>query len=258
MVRPAPSSPSGMKQQGYGGVRFESQRFRLLSIVVGCFLISVTFLLSTRPDSIVFDTLSPKMAWLEEPRSAPARTAIKTVKPSSSFSSPRGLGRDFLVDIAPKQGDAHGRQPQLSAGEKTETEWVKDTVIIQESSAVAAERAEQEEAEQGHSADAGAGEDATPGATEEVVRDDAAAITARPAVDTTPTPATTTRHDQDQPLPVEEETRKAGGRKIKLQPEPAATEQQQLPTPGRLETSEPERRTWQQSHLIRNMGHIII
>nr|BAK07388.1 predicted protein [Hordeum vulgare subsp. vulgare] len=234
-----------MKQQGYGGVRFESQRFRLLSIVVGCFLISVTFLLSTRPDSIVFDTLSPKMAWLEEPRSAPARTAIKTVKPSSSFSSPRGLGRDFLVDIAPKQGDAHGRQPQLSAGEKTETEWVKDTVIIQESSAVAAERAEQEEAEQGHSADAGAGEDATPGATEEVVRDHAAAITARPAVDTTPTPATTTRHDQDQPLPVEEETRKAGGRKIKLQAEPAATEQQQLPTPGRLETSEPERRAAQ-------------
>nr|AAP49177.1 HGA6 [Hordeum vulgare subsp. vulgare] len=251
-----------MKQQGYGGVRFESQRFRLLSIVVGCFLISVTFLLSTRPDSIVFDT-------------PPARTAIKTVKPSSSFSSPRGLGRDFLVDIAPKQGDAHGRQPQLSAGEKTETEWVKDTVIIQESSAVAAERAEQEEADKAtaptparrgrypryyvHSCAGRTGNvphDANKswgardvdvltelaGATEEVVRDHAAAITARPAVDTTPTPATTTRHDQDQPLPVEEETRKAGGGKIKLQAEPAATEPQQLPTPGRLETSEPERR----------------
>lgn len=45
-----------MKQQGLGGVRFESQRFRLLSIVVGCFLISVTFLLSTRPEATVFDT----------------------------------------------------------------------------------------------------------------------------------------------------------------------------------------------------------
>ncbi|KAM3198383.1 hypothetical protein ACQJBY_073499 [Aegilops geniculata] len=233
-----------MKQQGFGGVRFESQRFRLLSIVVGCFLISVTFLLSTRPEATVFDTLSPKMAWLEETRSRPATSAIKTVKPSSS-SSPRGLGRDFLVDVAPKQVDAHGRQPELSAGEKTETEWVKDTVIIQESSAVAAERAEQEEAEQGHSADAGAGEDAMPGATEEVVRDAAvptraAAITARPAVETTPTPTTTTRHDQDQLLP-DGETRKAGGRMMKLQAEPATTEQQQLPTPGRLETAEPER-----------------
>ncbi|XP_037403813.1 alpha-1,3-arabinosyltransferase XAT3-like [Triticum dicoccoides] len=235
-----------MKQQGFGGVRFESQRFRLLSIVVGCFLISVTFLLSTRPESTVFDTLSPKMAWLEETRSTPVRSAVKTVKPSSS-SLPRGLGRDFLVDVAPKQGDAHGRQPEQSAGEKTETEWVKDTVIIQESSAVAAERAEQEEAEQGHGADAGAGEDATPGATEEVVRDDvvrptAAVITAPPAVETTPTPATTTRHDQDQLLPMPEgETRKAGGRMMKLHAEPATTEQHQLPTPGRLETPEPER-----------------
>ncbi|EMS52692.1 hypothetical protein TRIUR3_09976 [Triticum urartu] len=270
-----------MKQQGFGGVRFESQRFRLLSIVVGCFLISVTFLLSTRPESTVFDTrelpslspallaapaiffhcrllwilelkktmvraVSPKMAWLEETRSTPVRSAVKTVKPSSS-SLPRGLGRDFLVDVAPKQGDAHGRQPEQSAGEKTETEWVKDTVIIQESSAVAAERAEQEEAEQGHGADAGAGEDATPGATEEVVRDDvvrptAAVITARPAVETTPTPATTTRHDQDQLLPMPEgETRKAGGRMMKLHAEPATTEQHQLPTPGRLETPEPER-----------------
>jgi hypothetical protein len=49
------------QQQGGGGsgllgVRFESQRFRLLSIVVGCFLISVTFLLSSRPDAGAFDT----------------------------------------------------------------------------------------------------------------------------------------------------------------------------------------------------------
>ncbi|VAH71143.1 unnamed protein product [Triticum turgidum subsp. durum] len=231
-----------MKQQGFGGVRFESQRFRLLSIVVGCFLISVTFLLSTRPDSTVFDTLSPKMAWLEETQSTPARSAVKTVRPSSS-SSPRGLGRDFLVDVAPKQGDAHGRQPEQSAGEKTETEWVKDTVIIQESSAVAAERAEQEEAEQGHSADAGAGagEDAMPGSRDAAVPTRAAAITARPAVETTPTPATTTRHDQDQLLPGKQRKRATGGRMMKLQAEPATTEQQQLPTPGRLETAEPER-----------------
>ena len=50
-----------MKQLQHGaggvlGVRFESQRFRLLSIVVGCFLISVTFLLSSRPEATAFDT----------------------------------------------------------------------------------------------------------------------------------------------------------------------------------------------------------
>ena len=51
-----------MKQLQHGGaggvlgVRFESQRFRLLSIVVDCFLISVTFLLSSRPESTAFDT----------------------------------------------------------------------------------------------------------------------------------------------------------------------------------------------------------
>ncbi|BAD52493.1 putative HGA6 [Oryza sativa Japonica Group] len=49
-----------MKPGGSSGrlhaLRFESQRFRLLTIVVGCFLISLTFLLSSRPDATVFST----------------------------------------------------------------------------------------------------------------------------------------------------------------------------------------------------------
>ena len=45
-----------LQHQGFGGVRFESQRFRLLTIVVGCFVISVTFLLSSRPEAAAFDT----------------------------------------------------------------------------------------------------------------------------------------------------------------------------------------------------------
>lgn len=37
-------------------LRLESQRFRLLSIVVGCFVICLVFLLSSRPDTTAFDT----------------------------------------------------------------------------------------------------------------------------------------------------------------------------------------------------------
>jgi len=36
--------------------RLESQRFRLMSIVVGCFVICLVFLLSSRPDATAFDT----------------------------------------------------------------------------------------------------------------------------------------------------------------------------------------------------------
>jgi protein O-mannose beta-1,4-N-acetylglucosaminyltransferase len=47
--------------RGVGGrlpqpLRLESQRFRLLSIVVGCFVICLVFLLSSRPDATAFDT----------------------------------------------------------------------------------------------------------------------------------------------------------------------------------------------------------
>lgn len=44
----------GDKAGGRGGarpLRLESQRFRLLSIVVGCFVICLVFLLSSRPDA---------------------------------------------------------------------------------------------------------------------------------------------------------------------------------------------------------------
>ena len=37
-------------------LRLESQRFRLLSIVVGCFVICLVFLLSSRPDATAFGT----------------------------------------------------------------------------------------------------------------------------------------------------------------------------------------------------------
>uniref|UniRef100_A0ACD5VJR1 Uncharacterized protein n=1 Tax=Avena sativa TaxID=4498 RepID=A0ACD5VJR1_AVESA len=231
-------------QQGGGGgvlgVRFESQRFRLLSIVVGCFLISVTFLLSSRPETTAFDTLSPK-PWLEEARSTPATSAIKTVK--SSSPSPK-LGRDFLVDVAPRQGaqqgENHGRQP--SAGEKTETEWVKDTVII-EDRAGGSERAEQEEAES--ALDAAAGTDRHPGVQddtqagrttqEEAVHHDDLPVqtTAQPAVETTPP---TTKPAQQDQLPVpglfsDKETQNVGGRMMKLQAEKVTTTTEQQQTP---------------------------
>jgi len=227
-------------QQGGGGgvlgVRFESQRFRLLSIVVGCFLISVTFLLSSRPETTAFDTLSPK-PWLEEARSTPATSAIKTVK---SSRSPK-LGRDFLVDVAPQQGahgENRGRQPHQSAGEKTETEWVKDTVIIEERAGGGSERAEQEEAES--ALDAAAVTDRQPGVQdgeagpgrtteqeEEAVHHDDLPV---PAVDTTK-PA-----QQDQlPVPglfsADKETQNVGGRMMKLQAEKVTTTTEQQQTP---------------------------
>jgi protein O-mannose beta-1,4-N-acetylglucosaminyltransferase len=37
-------------------LRLDSQRFRLLSIVVGCSVICLVFLLSSRPDATAFDT----------------------------------------------------------------------------------------------------------------------------------------------------------------------------------------------------------
>ena len=37
-------------------LRLESQRFRLLSIVGGCFVFCLVFLLSSRPDATAFDT----------------------------------------------------------------------------------------------------------------------------------------------------------------------------------------------------------
>lgn len=45
----------GDKQAGRGGLRLESPRFRLLSIVVGCFVFCIVFLLSSRPDTTSFD-----------------------------------------------------------------------------------------------------------------------------------------------------------------------------------------------------------
>jgi len=248
-------------QQGGGGggvlgVRFESQRFRLLSIVVGCFLISVTFLLSSRPETAAFDTLSPK-PWLEEARSTPT-TAIKTVR---SSPSPKLGGRDFLVDVAPRhgaQGEDHGRLPQQqqSAGEKTETEWVKDTVIIEEraggAGAGGSERAEQEEAESGADRQPGV-EDDTQAARTTVQEEEAEAVhhddlpvqttTTKPAVETTPT----TKPDQQDQLPVpglfsdKETTQNVGGRMMKLQAEQATatTGQQQQQTPAIIEPTTP-------------------
>uniref|UniRef100_A0A0E0BW64 Glycosyltransferase 61 catalytic domain-containing protein n=1 Tax=Oryza meridionalis TaxID=40149 RepID=A0A0E0BW64_9ORYZ len=137
-----------MKPGGSSGrlhaLRFESQRFRLLTIVVGCFLISLTFLLSSRPDATVFSTLSPRES-LEDARIP----AMKMLHRSSSG----GLTRDFHVDILPQQGESHDHLQQSVDQTAEKTEWVKDTVIIQE---VAGERSEEaEEAAERVAADSG-------------------------------------------------------------------------------------------------------
>uniref|UniRef100_A0A0D9Y2I5 Glycosyltransferase 61 catalytic domain-containing protein n=1 Tax=Oryza glumipatula TaxID=40148 RepID=A0A0D9Y2I5_9ORYZ len=195
-----------MKPGGSSGrlhaLRFESQRFRLLTIVVGCFLISLTFLLSSRPDATVFSTLNPRES-LEDAR----MPAMKMLHRSSSA----GLTRDFHVDILPQQGDrdthAHLQQSVDQTAEKTE--WVKDTVIIQE---VAGERSEEaEEAAERVAADSG--DEAAPA----VVADE------DNAVKTTATVATTARPDQ--PL-VEEKKKQQLPVKLQDAGEPARTPEQ--------------------------------
>ncbi|KAL5228658.1 hypothetical protein ABZP36_016923 [Zizania latifolia] len=156
-------------------LRFESQRFRLLTVVVGCFLISLTFLLSSRPDTTVFSTLSPR-ASLEAAR----MPAIKTLR--SSSSSGRFI-RDVHVDVLPQQGDTHAQIAHLrqSIDQSTDkTEWAKDTVMIQESND--GERAEEEDEESAaERVTADSGDEAAPDADE----DNAVQTTA--AVETTST-----------------------------------------------------------------------
>ncbi|XP_039811338.1 alpha-1,3-arabinosyltransferase XAT3-like isoform X2 [Panicum virgatum] len=206
-------------------LRLESQRFRLLSIVVGCFVICLVFLLSSRPDATAFDTVSPR-ASLEGARRRPA--AVKTLRTSSTA----GVGGDVHVDIRPQQqqGGSLRQSVEQSAGDKTATEWVRDTVIVEErSDAEASEAAaEPEEAERdgdGNAAAAASNPDdqPAPGAETEEVRDAAATATAQPAAETTATAP-------DRP---EGKPRAAGGGQSKLQEQPARQPQEERHEPAR-------------------------
>ncbi|KAL5222515.1 hypothetical protein ABZP36_027228 [Zizania latifolia] len=158
-------------------LRFESQRFRLLTIVVGCFLISLTFLLSSRPDTTVFSTASPRA-----PLGAARMSAIKTLRSSSSGR----FIRDVHVDVLPQQSIDQSID---------KTEWVKDTVIIQERND--GERAEEEQEEAAERVTADSGDEAAPDADE----DNAVQTTA--AVETTSTlPDPPVEEKQVQPLPM--------------------------------------------------------
>jgi len=206
-------------------LRVESQRFRLLSIVGGCFVFCLVFLLSSRPDATAFDTVSPR-ASLERAR-RPA--AVKTLRTSSAA----GSGGDFQVDILPQQQGGSLRQSvEQSAGDKTATEWVRDTVIVEErSDAEASEAAaEPEEAAESNPDDQPApgtrSRGNKPGAEEKKVRDDATVVTtvaAQPAAETTATAP-------DRP---EGKPRAAGGGQSKLQEQPARQPQEERHEPAR-------------------------
>ncbi|CAO2204905.1 unnamed protein product [Urochloa humidicola] len=194
-------------------LRLESRRFRLLSIVVGCFVFCIVFLLSSRPDATAFDTVSVS------PRASLAGThrrpaAVKTLRTASSA----GFGGDFRVDIRPQE---QRNSAQQSAGDTTATEWVRDTVIVEESSGAMAEPEEAEQAERdlGSNAAAASNSDdqAAPGAEAKEVHGDAVATTAaaaRPAAETTATHR------------AEEKARAAGGQS-KLQQEEQQPARQQ-------------------------------
>ncbi|XP_066308548.1 alpha-1,3-arabinosyltransferase XAT3-like [Miscanthus floridulus] len=197
-------------------LRLESQRFRLLSIVVGCFVICLVFLLSSRPDATAFDTMSPKASLVAARRPV----AVKTLRTSSSAA---GLGGDFHVDILPQR---HQEQSlQQTGDDKTVTEWVRDTVIVEERSDAETSEAEPEETEldrdaSGTAAASSNSDDhpAAPGAEKAVQA--AAAITGQPAAETT---STAPGRPEEKPGAATG----GGGGQSKLQEQPARQRQEE-------------------------------
>ncbi|PUZ57760.1 hypothetical protein GQ55_5G455300 [Panicum hallii var. hallii] len=212
-------------------LRLESQRFRLLSLVGGCFVFCLVFLLSSRPDATAFGTVSPR-ASLDGAR-RPA--AVKTLRTSSS-----GFGGDFHVDILPQQQRQRLRQSvEQSAGDKTATEWVRDTVIVEERSDAEASEAAAEPEEAGRDGDGNAAAAASnpddqpaPGAEEKEVRDDAVVITAAAAAATTTTAQPAAEITATAPDLPEGKARAAGGGQSKLQEQPARQRQEELHEPA--------------------------
>ncbi|KAL6848294.1 hypothetical protein ACP4OV_022422 [Aristida adscensionis] len=202
-------------------LRLESPRFRLLAIVVGCFVFSLVFLLSSRPDATAFDTMTPKPS-LEDARRPAA--AVKTLRSSA------GLGGDFHVDIAAQQGqrDSHGRLKQSveqSTDKTAATEYVRDTVIVEERHGVEREE-EDSDVSAAITGKSSSDDEAAPGG-EKAARGNAvqttaaAAVTAQPAVETTATTTATLPHRT-------EETQQDGGQ-VKLQEEQPARQERKEP-----------------------------
>ncbi|CAO2174369.1 unnamed protein product [Urochloa humidicola] len=218
-------------------LRLESRRFRLLSIVVGCFVFCAVFLLSSRPDATAFDTVSvrPRASFSGTHR-RPA--AVKTMRTASSAGFGSG-GADFHVDIRPQ--DQGRKSAEQSAGDKTATEWVRDTVIVEERSDAEASEAEFGQAERDRDGNAAAaagsnsGDQPAPGGEN---KDDHAAVvtTAVAAATTTAQPATETTATA--PHRPEEKARAAGGGGFsKLQQEqqqPAREQQEERHEPARI------------------------
>ncbi|CAO2193363.1 unnamed protein product [Urochloa humidicola] len=212
----------GRLPQQAAPLRLESRRFRLLSIVVGCFVFCVVFLLSSRPDTTAFDTVSVRpRASLSGTYRRPA--AVKTMRTASSAGFGGG---DFHVDIRPlEQGKKSAEQ---STGDTTATEWVRDTVIVEERSDAEASEAELAQAERdsdGNAAASNSDDQPAPGGENKGVHDDAAVTTA--------TAAETTATAPHRP---EEKVQAAGGGQSKLQQEkqqPARQQQEERHEPAR-------------------------
>ncbi|CAL4957787.1 unnamed protein product [Urochloa decumbens] len=205
-----------LAQQAAAPLRLESRRFRLLSIVVGCFVFCLVFLLSSRPDATAFDTVSvsPRASFAGARRPA----AVKTLRTA-------GFGGDFHVDIRQQeQGESRGQLRQSveqSAGDKTATEWVRDTVIVEERS-----DAEGSEAAEPEDAASNSDDQAAQGAKNKEVHDDAAVTTAAAVATTTAQPAMETTATA--PHRPEEKAQAGGGQnQSKLQEEQPARQQQE-------------------------------
>ncbi|KAF8657014.1 hypothetical protein HU200_060348 [Digitaria exilis] len=150
----------GGDKAGRGGLRLESPRFRLLSIVVGCFVFCLVFLLSSRPDvTSSFDIVSPRASLANARRPA----AVKTLRTSSATGAGEGT---FACSV---------NSPPITTAKCTKhavifSFVVRDTVIVEERSDAEAIEAEHEEAERendGNAATAASNSDDQPAPAEE-------------------------------------------------------------------------------------------
>jgi hypothetical protein len=90
-------------------LRLESQRFRLLSLVGGCFVFCLVFLLSSRPDATAFGTGQCFISL--RPRTSPSPGSRRAVRARSVVDGVQSADTFALVACSEPQGGAGRRAP---------------------------------------------------------------------------------------------------------------------------------------------------
>jgi hypothetical protein len=99
------------QQQAPPPLRLESRRFRLLSIVVGCFVFCIVFLLSSRPDATAFDTGQCLYQYSSSPTTTPIIASRRGAACCSRWCTWLTRSCAVVVACSEPQGVAGGRAP---------------------------------------------------------------------------------------------------------------------------------------------------